>query len=145
MTTRPRYPIIYVRGYAMTKTEIAETTSTPYMGLEYGSTKSRQARNGAVRKVFFESPIVRLMKPGYRDIYQDGLQVETGSIAAGSIIIHRYGDVADPDFGTGKVPTVEQAAQRRASWSTRCSPMPRRTTASRWRASIRRASSSCGT
>lgn len=111
MSTRPRYPIIYVRGYAMTKTEIAETTSTPYMGLEYGSTKSRQAWNGAVRKVFFESPIVRLMKLGYTDIYQDGLQLETGRIPPESIVIHRYYDVADPDFGTGKAPTIEQAAQ----------------------------------
>ncbi len=111
MSTRPRYPIIYVRGYAMTRTEIEETTSTPYMGLEYGSTKSRQAWNGAVRKVFFESPVVRLMKLGYTDIYQDGLQLETGPIPPESIVIHRYYDVADPDFGTGKVPTVEQAAQ----------------------------------
>lgn len=111
MTTKQRYPIIYVRGYAMTRAEIAETTSTPYMGLECGSTKSRQAWNGAVRKVFFESPIVRLMKLGYKDIYQDGLQLETGQIAPESIIIHRYYDVADPDFGSGVVPTVEQAAQ----------------------------------
>ncbi|KAB2318109.1 hypothetical protein F8A86_14480 [Betaproteobacteria bacterium SCN1] len=111
MSPRPRYPIIYVRGYAMTKTEITETTSTPYMGLEYGSTKSRQAWNGAVRKVFFESPIVRLMKLGYTDIYQDGLQLETGRIPPESIVIHRYYDVADPDFGTGKAPTIEQAAQ----------------------------------
>lgn len=110
MSTKQRYPIIYVRGYAMTRTEIEETTSTPYMGLEYGSTKSRQAWNGSVRKVFFESPIVRLMKLGYKDIYQDGLQLETGQIAPESIIIHRYYDVADPDFGTGEVPTVEQAA-----------------------------------
>jgi hypothetical protein len=111
MTTRQRYPIIYVRGYAMTQTEIEETTSTPYMGLEYGSTKSRQAWNGSVRKVFFESPIVRLMKLGYNDIYQDGLQLETGPIAPESIVIHRYYDAADPDFGSGSVPTVEQAAQ----------------------------------
>ncbi len=111
MTTRQRFPIIYVRGYAMTKSEITETTSTPYMGLEYGSTKARQAWNGAVRKVFFESPLVRLMKLGYVDIYQDGLQLETGKIAPESIVIHRYYDVADPDFGSGKVPTIEEAAQ----------------------------------
>ncbi|MEW6120186.1 MAG: hypothetical protein AB1593_08855 [Pseudomonadota bacterium] len=111
MTARQRFPIIYVRGYAMTKSEITETTSTPYMGLEYGSTKARQAWNGAVRKVFFESPIVRLMKLGYKDIYQDGLQRETGPIAPESIVIHRYYDVADPDFGTGRVPSVEEAAQ----------------------------------
>ncbi|NWG38510.1 MAG: hypothetical protein HXY27_00880 [Hydrogenophilaceae bacterium] len=41
----------HVRGYAMTRSEITETTSTPYLGLEYGSTKSRQAWNGVVRPV----------------------------------------------------------------------------------------------
>ena len=56
MAETPRYPIIYVRGYAMTKSEITETTSTPYMGLELGSTKARQAWDGAVRKVFVDSP-----------------------------------------------------------------------------------------
>ncbi len=111
MSESPRYPIIYVRGYAMTQSEITETTSTPYMGLELGSTKTRQAWNGAVRKVFFESPLVRLLKQGYSDIYRDGLQIETGPIPLQSIIIHRYYDVADPDFGSGKVPTVMDAAK----------------------------------
>lgn len=111
MPDKTHYPIIYVRGYAMTKSEITETTSTPYMGLELGSTKARQAWNGTVRKVFFESPIVRLMKAGYRDIYQDGLQIESGPISPQSIIIHRYYDSADPDFGSGKVPSVEEAAR----------------------------------
>lgn len=111
MADKPRYPIIYVRGYAMTKSEITETTSTPYMGLELGSTKMRQAWNGQVSKVFFESPIVRLMKEGYCDIYRYGLQLESGPIPLQSIIIHRYYDVADPDFGSGKVPTVIEAAK----------------------------------
>jgi hypothetical protein len=111
MPNKLRYPIIYVRGYAMTKSEITETTSTPYMGLELGSTKARQAWDGAVRKVFFESPIVRLLKAGYSDIYRDGLQIESGPIPPQSIIIHRYYDVADPDFGSGKVPTIIEAAK----------------------------------
>lgn len=111
MPSRPRFPIIYVRGYAMTSAEVIETTSTPYMGLERGSTKVRQAWDGSVRKVFFESPIVRLLKAGYSDIYKDGLQLETGAIPPESIIIHRYYDVADPDFGSGKVPSIEEAAE----------------------------------
>ena len=111
MPATPCYPIIYVRGYAMTQSEITETTSTPYMGLELGSTKARQAWDGAVRKVFFESPIVRLLKAGYGDIYRDGLQIESGTIPPQSIIIHRYYDVADPDFGSGKVPTIIEAAR----------------------------------
>lgn len=39
----PFFPIIYVRGYAMTSGEIAETTSSPYMGFNLGSTKVRQS------------------------------------------------------------------------------------------------------
>jgi len=111
MADIPRYPILYVRGYAMTKAEITETTSTPYMGLESGSTKARQAWDGTVRKVFFESLIVRLLKQGYSDIYRDGLQIESGPIPRQSIVIHRYYDVADPDFGSGKVPTIIDAAK----------------------------------
>ena len=48
----------------MTKSEISETTSMPHMGLEAGSTSVRQAWDGAVSKVFFESPIVRLLGLG---------------------------------------------------------------------------------
>ena len=46
---RPFYPIIYVRGYAMTQDEIVQTTSTPFMGFEAGSTKIRQAHDGSIR------------------------------------------------------------------------------------------------
>ena len=61
---RPFFPIIYVRGYAMTRDEIVQTTSTPYMGFESGSTKIRQAQDGRVLKFVFESPLVRLMPKG---------------------------------------------------------------------------------
>lgn len=113
MDGKLRYPIIYVRGYAMTKSEITETTSTPYMGLELGSTKMRQAWDGGVRKVFFESPIVRLMKAGYSDIYQDGLQIVKGNIPLQSIIIHRYYDTARVKIVVASfmLPTVEYRAQ----------------------------------
>lgn len=32
----PFYPIIYVRGFAMTRGEIEATTATPYMGFNQG-------------------------------------------------------------------------------------------------------------
>ena len=38
-TLAPHYPIIYVRGFAMTEGEIEATTATPYMGFNLGSTK----------------------------------------------------------------------------------------------------------
>lgn len=107
---RPFYPIIYVRGYAMTKDEIVQTTSTPYMGFEAGSTKIRQAQDGRIVKFVFESPLVRLMKDyDYRDTYASGAE-NTGRLPARSIVIHRYYDAADPAFGDGKAPSVPEAA-----------------------------------
>ena len=58
----PYFPIIYVRGYAMTPAEIADAVSSPYMGFNVGATKLRQAWDGQVRRHVFESPLVRLMK-----------------------------------------------------------------------------------
>lgn len=107
---RPYYPIVYVRGYAMTRDEIVQTTSTPYMGFETGSTKIRQAQDGSVRKFVFESPLVRLMKDyDYRDAYASGAE-NADRLPARSIIIHRYYDGADPAFGDGKVPSIPEAA-----------------------------------
>src|SRR5690606_5697710 len=108
---RPFFPIIYVRGYAMTREEIVETTSTPYMGFEAGSTKIRQAQDGSIVKFVFESPLVRLMKDyGYRDVYASGAE-QLGKLPARSLVIHRYYDEADPAFGAGKAPSIPDAAK----------------------------------
>lgn len=109
--TAPYFPIIYVRGYAMTPSEIAATVATPYMGFNLGSTKVRQAWDGSVRRHVFESPLVRLMKDyGYRDTYTQGIEI-SGEIAARSIIIYRYYEPADTDLGDGKVLSIIDAAQ----------------------------------
>lgn len=106
----PFYPIIYVRGYAMTESAIGSTTATPYMGLNLGSTKIRQNWEGDIVKHYFESPLLRLMKEhDYQDVYLDGKE-KVGEIPVKSIIIHRYYDQADGDFGNGKVPSIPQAA-----------------------------------
>lgn len=106
----PYYPIIYVRGYAMTPGEIAATVSTPYMGFNLGATKARQAWDGQVVRHVFESPLIRLMKDyDYRDIFSDSSEME-GSIPARSIIIYRYYETADSDLGTGEVLSVPEAA-----------------------------------
>ena len=95
----PYFPIIYVRGFAMRPSDIAETVATPYMGFNDGATKKRQRPDGKAVKYFFESPVVRLMKDyDYRDVYQDGVQL-TQSIPSRSIIIYRYYDQDDEDFG----------------------------------------------
>ena len=86
----PYFPLIYVRGYAMTANEIADTVATPYMGFNLGSTKLRQAWDGTVRRHVFESPLVRLMKDyGYRDVYADGSEI-SGELPARSVVIYRY-------------------------------------------------------
>lgn len=108
----PFYPIIYIRGYAMTQSAIDDTTSTPYMGFNLGTTKIRQNHKGEVTQHFFESPLIRLMKDfGYTDNYAAG-EIIDDDIPAKSVIIHRYYDEADRDFGTGDgTPSIEKAAE----------------------------------
>lgn len=107
----PYFPIIYVRGYAMTEGEIKDTVATPYMGFNSGAAKVRQDWEGRVKRHIFESPLIRLMKDyGYTDNYDAG-NVAKGQLPARSVLIHRYYDVGDPDLGAGKTPTVEEAAE----------------------------------
>ena len=107
----PYFPIIYVRGYAMTPGEIADTVSTPYMGFNLGSTKIRQAWDSSVQRHVFESPLIRLMKDyGYLDTYSNGTEA-SGSLPAKSIIIYRYYETADQDLGSGKVLSIREAAK----------------------------------
>ena len=109
--TPPFYPIIYVRGYAMTEDEIKATTSTPYMGFNLGATKIRQNWKGGVDKFIFESPLVRLMKEyKYTDNYVNGV-ASNKPIPAKSVIVYRYYDEGDKDFGSGKVPSITDAAK----------------------------------
>jgi hypothetical protein len=108
----PYYPIIYVRGFAMTQSAMEETVATPYMGFNLGSTKIRQEWDGEVVRHIFESPLIRLMKDyGYVDNYTEGVENE-GRIPAKSVIIHRYYEQADRDIGTGEgAPSIEEAAE----------------------------------
>lgn len=107
----PFYPIIYVRGYAMTPGEVAETVATPYMGFNLGATKIRQAWDGRVHRHVFESPLIRLMKDyGYCDTYASGAE-NTGPIPAKSVVIYRYYETADKDLGTGTALSIPEAAK----------------------------------
>lgn len=123
----PFYPIIYVRGYAMTKAEIDETTADPFCGFNLGSTvyRAKPDKNLGPRKYVFESPVIRLMSEdfGYSDVYEDGYDIvdpewefkadgsETDNkLGARSIIIYRYYDAASSLLGNGKTPTIESFA-----------------------------------
>lgn len=113
----PYHPIIYVRGFAATQGEIEETVADPYMGFNIGSTKSRLAWTGDVRRFYFESPLVRLMADhGYEDVFVDGddllaAQRADQAIPYRCIIIYRYYDEASEDFGTGDTPPIEHFAR----------------------------------
>lgn len=50
----PFYPIIYVRGFAMTRGEIEATTATPYIGFNQGATKVRQHWDGKMTCVAWQ-------------------------------------------------------------------------------------------
>lgn len=103
----PYHPIIYVRGFAATQGEIEETVSDPYMGFNIGSTKSRVAWTGDVKRFYFESPLVRLMGDHkYEDVFVDGddlvaVDNPDQSVPYRCIVIYRYYDEASKDFGNG--------------------------------------------
>ena len=107
------WPIICVRGYAMSRTEIDETTADPFCGFNIGSTVIRATPDPKTppRKLIFESPLVRLQSDfGYGDVYEDGVYIGdpdfTAQIAKKSVIIYRYYDDASSLFGMGKAPEI---------------------------------------
>lgn len=111
------HPIIYVRGFAATQGEIEETVADPYMGFNIGSTKSRVAWTGDVRRFYFESPLVRLMGDHkYEDVFVDGDDLIAAEqtdrpVPYRSIVIYRYYDQASKDFGDRKgTPPIEHFA-----------------------------------
>ena len=117
-TQHPYHPIIYVRGFAATQGEIEETVADPYMGFNIGSTKSRVAWTGDVRRFYFESPLVRLMSDHkYEDVFVDGDDLIAADradhpIPYRCIVIYRYYDAASQDFGDGKgTPPIEHFAK----------------------------------
>ena len=119
----PFYPIIYVRGFAMSRSEIDETTADPFCGFNLGSTVMRAVpeRDRPPRKFVFESPVIRLASDfGYSDVYEDGYDIldpEWSDIQAGnllsarSIIVYRYYDPASTLLGIGKTPSMEDFGQ----------------------------------
>ncbi|MFC1731306.1 esterase/lipase family protein [candidate division KSB1 bacterium] len=102
MIEKPYYPIIYVRGYAMTMGAVEDTVATPYMGFNLGSTKFRQTFKGEPEQYIFESPFIRLLKDHqYSDAYHNGQAVPEGPVSSRSVWIFRYYDYASKSFGTG--------------------------------------------
>ena len=108
----PHYPIVYVRGYAATRSEIEETVASPYMGFNKGSTKIRQDYDGKIQRFIFESPLIRLMKDvGYTDAYRNGdfIPIEEKAPAK-SIWIFRYYELVSEDLGEGERQAIPRFA-----------------------------------
>jgi hypothetical protein len=114
----PFHPIIYVRGYAMTPSEIDATTADPFCGFNIGSTVYRAVadKSRPPRKYIFESPVVRLGSEfNYRDVYEEGYDIldpewtdhPEHKLTSRSIIIYRYYDEASRLLGLGKTPDIE--------------------------------------
>ena len=66
MIIPPYYPIIYVRGYAMSQGELEDTVATPYLGFNLGSTKYRQAFTGEAKPYVFDFPVQEKSDPKKR-------------------------------------------------------------------------------
>jgi pimeloyl-ACP methyl ester carboxylesterase len=56
------YPIVYIRGYAMSSDAIEDTFNKPYYGFNIGSTQVKLATDKGSTMRIFESPVVRLIK-----------------------------------------------------------------------------------
>ncbi|MFW5439784.1 MAG: esterase/lipase family protein [Methylophilaceae bacterium] len=119
----PFYPIIYVRGYAMTPDEIDETSADPFCGFNLGSTVYRAVpeRDRQPRKYIFESPVIRLASEfNYEDVYEDGYDIldpewsddKSNKLTSRSIVIYRYYDEASRLLGIGETPSIEVFSQK---------------------------------
>lgn len=111
------HPIIYVRGYAMTRSEIDETTADPFCGFNLGSTVYRATpdKDKPAKKFIFESPVIRLHSDfGYSDVFENGLDIMDsgweGALPRRSIIIYHYYEQASTLLGRGKTPTISDFA-----------------------------------
>lgn len=94
----PFFPIVYVRGYAATQSEINATVDDPFYGFNVGSTHVRVGAQGEPVPFFFESPLVRLMSEhGYVDAFHGPIQTTDPGDGTDkqwrSVWIYRYYDV----------------------------------------------------
>jgi pimeloyl-ACP methyl ester carboxylesterase len=112
------WPIIYVRGYAMTRGEIDQTTADPFCGFNIGSTVIRATPDPKAppRKLIFESPLVRLQSDfDYGDVYDEGVDIGDPDYKAKmlrrSVVIYRYYDEASTLLGSGKTPEIKTFAK----------------------------------
>ena len=108
-------PLIYVRGYAGTQSDVEETVDDPFYGFNIGSTHLRQDQTGKATFFAFQSPFVRLARNyGYTEVFDGPNQRVTDDIRDPNrtIWIYRYYDPTSRTFDRpgGARLTIEQAA-----------------------------------
>ncbi|QNI30844.1 lipase [Alloacidobacterium dinghuense] len=109
------FPIVYVRGYAGTQSDVEETVDDPTYGFNTGSTHIRQMMNGKADMFMFVSPFARLFRDhGYQDVIDGTVQQLPPNPKAPerTIWIYRYYDPTSQTFDRpgGTRLTIEQAA-----------------------------------
>jgi len=107
----PYYPIVYVRGYAMTADEREETFNDAYYGFSASSVEKRQATpdNGYQVADIFEGQMIRFMKIkdyGYADSVNYGLRDFHGDPSRSIWVCRFY----DQDYIQGHIRKIEDHA-----------------------------------
>jgi hypothetical protein len=109
-------PIVYVRGYAGTQSDVEETVDDPTYGFNTGSTHIRQMMDGKADMFMFVSPFARLFRDhGYQDVIDGAVQQLPPELSTPerTIWIYRYYDPTSKTFDRpgGVRLTIEQAAE----------------------------------
>lgn len=122
---RDYYPIIYIRGYAMTSNEVENTFNLAYYGFNIGSTQFRQGAARDPEMHIFESPVIRLIKDhNYIDAYgryvdRTGMPIPKSVAGVDdwrrTIWIYRYYDRESAMFGDQR-PAFPHYAARLAAY-----------------------------
>ena len=110
------YPIVYVRGYAGTQSDVEETVDDPTYGFNVGSTHIRFGEDGKADMFMFVSPFARLFRDhGYSDVIDGATQhvPPNSSSPEKTIWIYRYYDPTSKTFDRpgGRRLSIEEAAR----------------------------------
>lgn len=118
-----KYPIVYIRGYAMTQGEVESTFNSPFYGFELGSTQYKLGSDARPNMHIFESPLVRLLEEeGYVSTFNRYVSSTNeplpDSVPAGkwreTLWIFRFYDLESNMLGANKRLEVEDYAEKLA-------------------------------
>lgn len=118
-----KYPIVYIRGYAMTQGEVESTFNSPFYGFELGSTQYKLGSDSRPNMHIFESPVVRLIEDeGYVNAFNSYLTSTNEPIPRSvlngdwrkTLWIFRFYDSESQLQGVARRPEVEDYAEKLA-------------------------------